>query len=78
MGNGMKKKHQFYSVELETWASHENNDGGFTLHYHADIGTGTVTFFNKKGKLMMDNEHTSNEFVDELLAYFYSTATVQG
>lgn len=71
-----KKKYEFYSVELETWGAHERNDGGFRLHYAANIGVGTVTFFKKDGEIMVDNEYMSKEFVEQVLAYFNANAIV--
>lgn len=66
-------KYTFYAVELEPWGPHERNDGGFKLRYEASNGFGEVVFFKKDGKVYVDDEYMSEQFVTELFQYFQST-----
>lgn len=66
-------KYTFYAVGLELWSPNEQNDGGFKLRYEANIGFGEVVFLKEKGKVYVDDEYMSEQFVTELFQYFQST-----
>ena len=67
-GKSPKKGYEFTSIKVEPW--HNEDFGGIVISWSArGIGFGEVTFSFKNGKIEMDTECMSNEFVLALLAH---------